>query len=118
MKALHCSQCLFPGQGGGREGGGPRGPGGARAGGGPGGERLMEGPRDGGLSGGGRMSGWWSGGGGGGGSGQLLRGGDLGSSAFTRVKLMHRPYGNRTDGGITVSSKLKLSVAITSGDKT
>ncbi len=56
MKALHCSQCLFPGQGGGREGGCPRGPGGARAGGGPGGERLMEGPRDGGLSGGGRMS--------------------------------------------------------------
>lgn len=57
VKTLHCSQCLFPGQGGGREGGGPWGPGGARAGGGPGGDRLMEGPRDGGLLGGGRMSG-------------------------------------------------------------
>lgn len=53
MKAQHCSHCLFPGQGGGRDGGGIRGAGGARAGGGPGAVRLMEGPRDGGLLGGG-----------------------------------------------------------------
>lgn len=101
LSILHCSQCWFPGQGGGREEGGL---GGARDGGGPWGDRPgggLGGERVGRLEGAeveGCIRGRSSAGGGGG-----LRGGALTASSFTRVKLMHRPCRHTADGRISDS---------------
>lgn len=104
LRILHCSQCWFPGQGGGREGGGL---GGARDGGGPWGDRIGGGPggervgRLGGAEEEGCIRGLCSAGGGGGG-GRLCVGA-LTASSFTRVKLMHRPCRHTADGRISDS---------------